>query len=199
MSELSTKIITKSKVRFFYTNVFEARAMKGQPNSEPKYSVQILIPKSDTALVAQFNAGIEAAKEEGKLKKWAGKIPFMDYKVSGLRDGDKEYPLDPNYAGMYFISAKNKNKPGILSETTDAFGKRLPITDPVDFYSGCWGYVSLNVFPYNNQSNGIAFSLQNILKATKGPDGKDAERVAGGASAEEDFKDFASGEDDFMK
>lgn len=196
MSDLKqqTKVINKTTpVRFSYCNVFVAKAM--EEGQEAKFSVQIRIPKTDTALVKQYNDAIDAAKELGKLEKWKGKIPAG--LKGGLRDGDVEFPGDAGYAGMWFINANNKNKPGILSNECDEFGKRLPITDPVDFYSGVWGHVSVNFFPYSNKSNGVACSLGNLLKG-KAPKGYDDSRLSGGATAEEDFADFGSGDDDFM-
>lgn len=196
--EQLTKVLTKNKVRFSFCNVFTPKAMPGEDPSTAKYSVQILIPKDDTVLVDQFTKAIEAAKQLGIATKWGGKMPTGIFKA-GLRDGDAEFPNDPNYKNMWFINANNSQKPGIVSELRDMDNKRTPITDPVDFYSGCWGWASLNCFPFKNKSNGVAFSLQNIMKAESAPLGKSNGRLGGGASADEDFDSFGGGDDDFMK
>lgn len=198
------KVVTKWPVHFHYVSVFEPAIMKAKNgqvvNSEPKYKAEIRIPKENTALVAQIQAGVNAAKEVGKITKWGGKIPYIEPKKNGLRDGDVEKPNDPSYKGMWFMQASNKNKPAIVSQEREEFtGKLKPITDPVDFYSGCWGLISLSFFPYSTGGDGIGVSLQNIMK-TKPPTGYNDDRVAGGASADEDFASFASGgDDDFMK
>lgn len=186
-----TKVVTKGLVRFLFVKVFEPSSM--EDGGEKKYSAQILISKKNKLLVEQINAGFEAAKEEGRTTKWGGKIP-PNFK-GGLRDGDKEKPDDPTYKGMWFINANNKNKPGLIDENHDA------ILDPVDFYSGCWGIVSINFFPYkapNNTANGVGCSLQNIMKVDVANRGLDQSRLAGGASAEEDFKQFDSDELEFI-
>ena len=67
----TTKVIT-SKVRFSYAHVFEPTAI--EEGQEKKYSVSLIIPKSDTKLVEKLKAAIKAALEEGKAK-FGGKIP----------------------------------------------------------------------------------------------------------------------------
>ena len=46
----TTKVVT-GKVRFSYANVWEPRAMEGSDRA--KYSVSILIPKTDSATLAR--------------------------------------------------------------------------------------------------------------------------------------------------
>lgn len=56
-----TKVVT-GECRFSYANLWEAKAM--DENSKPKYSVSLIIPKSDTKTIAKIKAAIEAAYEE---------------------------------------------------------------------------------------------------------------------------------------
>lgn len=58
---MSNKVIT-GKVRFSYANVWEAKSING---SDPKYSVSIIIPKSDKATLKKVQAAIDNAKKEG--------------------------------------------------------------------------------------------------------------------------------------
>ena len=67
---MSTKVVT-GKVRFSYANVWEPQSVKN--GSEPKYSVSLIIPKSDKTLQKKIKAAIEAAKQEG-LSKLGGRI-----------------------------------------------------------------------------------------------------------------------------
>lgn len=169
-----TKVIT-NEARMSYANVWEPKAIEG---NEPKYSVAVLIPKSDTDTIKKINEAIEAAKQEGKAK-WNGKIPGN--LKTPLRDGDEERPDDETYAGHYFFNATSKNKPGIVKK---GVGAVVEITDEDEFYSGCYGKVSVNFYPFNaNGNRGIAAGLQNLFKT------RDGERLAGGASAESDFAD----------
>ena len=51
------------KVRFSYANVWEAKApVEG---AQPKFSVSLIIPKSDTATLAKIDKALKAAYEEG--------------------------------------------------------------------------------------------------------------------------------------
>lgn len=167
---MTTKVVT-SKVRFSYAHVFEPTAI--EEGQTKKYSVSLIIPKSDTKLVSKIKAAIKAALEEGKAK-FGGKIP-ANYK-NPLRDGDEERPDDENYKNSYFINANSIRKPGIVDENLD------PIMDQDEFYSGCYGRASVNFYAFNVSGNkGVAAGLNNLQKLEDGP------RLAGGSSAEEDF------------
>lgn len=52
------KVITSENTRWSFANVWEPKSING---SAPKYSVSLIIPKSDTKTVARINAAIEAA------------------------------------------------------------------------------------------------------------------------------------------
>lgn len=173
VDQTATKLIT-SKVRMSYCHVWEPSKMEGA--TDAKYSVSLVIPKSDTELVARINAAIDAAKEDGKTGKFGGKIP-VNLKTP-LRDGDKERPDDENYKNSYFMSASSKTKPGVVD------ADRQPIIDETEFYSGCYGRASLNFYAYNvNGSKGIACGLNHLQKL------EDGEALGGRGRAEDDFDD----------
>lgn len=170
MDNLNTKVIT-GKVRFSYVNVWEPKSING---SNPKYSISLLIPKSDEKTLDSVRQAIESAKKIG-VNVLGGKIP-TNLKTP-LRDGDLERPDDEVYMGCYFINANSVNKPGIL----DKF--KNPITNPDDFYSGCYGYASINFYAFNTNGNkGIACGLNNLMKI------EDGEALGGKVSAEIDFE-----------
>lgn len=153
----------------------------------PKYSVCILIPKSDTKTVAKIKAAIEAAKEAGKAKLVDKKGNIPSNIKTPLRDGDDERADDPAFEGMYFLNASTLHKPGIVDRDLNG------IMDRSEFYSGCYGRASLNFYAYNVQSKGIAAGLNNLQKLS------DGEPLAGGSSAEEDFGgDNEFSDDDLM-
>jgi hypothetical protein len=52
------KVIT-GKVRFSYANVFEPKSVNG---STPKYSVSLIIPKSDKKTLTKINRAIETVQ-----------------------------------------------------------------------------------------------------------------------------------------
>jgi len=171
MKENSTKIVT-GKVRFSYANVWEPKA---SDDGEKKYSVSLIIPKSDKTTIKKIREAIEAAKKAG-IAKFNGKIP-ANLKIP-LRDGDEERE-DENYKNSFFVNANGKIKPGII----DKYGKA--ITDPADFYSGCYGRASITFYAFNSNGNkGIACGLNNLLKL------EDGEPLGGIGKAEDDFADF---------
>ena len=52
------KVITGPDTRWSYANVWEPKSING---GTPKYSVSLIIPKSDIKTVAKIKAAIEAA------------------------------------------------------------------------------------------------------------------------------------------
>jgi hypothetical protein len=177
--KISETAIRIGEVRFGYVNVFAPRASEG---NDPKYSVQILIPKTNTQANQMLDAAMAAAAANGASKFKNGKIP-ANLKTP-LRDGDEEFPDDPNYEGMWFMNASSKAeyKPGVAVLEN---GQVVDALDSDDFYSGCWGAVSLNFFAYNSNGNqGIGAGLNNVIKT------RDGEKLSGGKSAKEDFADM---------
>lgn len=182
-----TKVVT-GKVRLSYANLFEPKSING---SEPKYSVSIIIPKSDKQQIEVLKQAIENAKERDKGK-WGGKIP-ANLKLP-LRDGDEERPDDEAYANSYFINANSTKAPAVVGlEIDKRTGKAIPLGED-EVYSGCYARVSINFYGFNAAGNkGIACGLGNVQKVD------DGERLGGGSSAEEDFEfDEVDPEDDFL-
>ena len=60
-----TKVITGPETRWSYANVWDAKSING---GAPKFSVSLIIPKSDTKTVEKIKAAIQAAYEEGQSK-----------------------------------------------------------------------------------------------------------------------------------
>ena len=83
-----TKVITGVKTRWSYANVWEAKSING---GAPKFSISLIIPKSDTETVEKIRAAIKAAYEEGTVKlRGNGKtVPALDMIKNPLRDGDR--------------------------------------------------------------------------------------------------------------
>ena len=59
------KVITGPDTRWSYCNVHEPKSING---GTPKYSVSLIVPKTDTKTVAKIKAAIEAAYQEGAGK-----------------------------------------------------------------------------------------------------------------------------------
>ena len=94
-----------------YMHVLEPYSFdEGTPK---KYSMTLLIPKTDTKTIEKIKTAIKAAIEEGKnnLVKAGGSVP-KNLKQP-LRDADEEGMEDPSYEGMMFINATSKTRPQI--------------------------------------------------------------------------------------
>lgn len=178
------KVITGPETRWSYANVWEAKSING---GTPKYSVSLIIPKSDKKTVAKIQAAIEAAYHEGesKLKGNGKSVPALSVLKTPLRDGDTERPDDPAYANSYFVNANSATAPGIVD------ADRQEIIDRSEVYSGVYGRASINFYAFNSNGNkGIACGLNNLQKV------KDGEPLGGKSRAEDDFASDA--EDDFL-
>lgn len=169
------KVITGPETRWSYANVWEAKSING---GTPKFSVSLIIPKSDTLTVAKITAAIEAAYHEGEAKlKGNGKsVPPLAAIKTPLRDGDIERPDDPAYANAYFINANSGTAPGIVD------ADRNIILNRAEVYSGVYGRASINFYAFNSNGNkGIACGLNNLQKV------RDGEPLGGKSRAEDDF------------
>jgi hypothetical protein len=172
------KVVT-GLVRFSYANVHAPRSING---GDAKYSVSIIIPKSDKKTIKEIGDAIVNAISDGKAK-FGGKIP-SNLKTP-LRDGDTDRAEDEAYKNAFFINANSKEKPGLVDKNVN------PILEPAEFYSGCYGRASLTFYAFNTNGNrGIACSLGNLQKL------QDGEALSGRSKAEDDFT--TADDDDFL-
>lgn len=178
------KVITGPNTRWSYANVWEPKAING---GTPKYSVSLIIPKSDEGTVARIKVAIEAAYKEGeaKLKGNGRSTPPLTAIKNPLRDGDLERPDDPAYANAFFINANSATPPGIVDVN------RQEIFEHSEVYSGVYGKASITFYAFNSNGNrGIACGLNNLQKI------RDGEPLGGKTSAASDFA--TDDDDDFL-
>lgn len=179
-----TKVITGVNTRWSYVNAWEPKSING---GAPKYSVSLIIPKSDTKTLEMIRAAIQAAYEEGqsKLKGNGRSVPALSALKTPLRDGDAERPDDEAYANSYFVNANSGTAPGIVD------ADRNPILERSEVYSGVYGRASINFYAFNSNGNkGIACGLNNLQKI------RDGEPLGGKSRAEDDFAE--ADEEDFL-
>lgn len=179
-----TKVITGVDTRWSYANVWDPKSING---GTPKYSVSLIIPKSDKVTIQKIKDAIQAAYEEGESKlKGSGKsVPSLSVLKTPLRDGDLERPDDEAYKNAYFVNANSATAPGIVD------ADRQQIIDRSEVYSGVYGRASINFYAFNSNGNkGIACGLNNLQKI------RDGEPLGGKASAESDFA--TDDDDDFL-
>lgn len=181
-AQQDTKVLI-GVVRFSYCHLFSPDSING---GDPKYSVSLIIPKSNTKLVETVKQAIRNAYDYGLRAKWNGKATGWK---NPLRDGDEDRPDDEAYKDAYFINASSNRKPEVVKPGT-VNGKRtvVAITDEEEVYSGCFGYASVNFYPFAASGNkGVAAGLNNVLKT------KDGDYLGGRVSAESEFGELAGG------
>ena len=180
-----TKVITGKRTVMSYLNVNEPKVPLG--GGTPKYSVSLIIPKSDTVTYNKIQAAIQAAYDEGqsKLKGSSKFVPELADLKTPLRDGDKDRKGDDAYKNAWFVNANSTTKPGVVD------ADRNPILDTSELYSGIIGRASINFYAFNSNGNrGIACGLNNLQLIRAG------EPLGGKASAEADFATDA--DEDFL-
>ena len=170
------KVLT-GECRLSYCNLTTPRA--AQQGGEPKYSVTLLIPKTDVATKADIDAAIQAAANEALSKVWNGarppqlSVPIWD--GDGVRPSG--VPFGDECKGHWVMTASTKNKPQVVG--IDNINCELA---PSDIYSGMYARVTIRFFGYSNSGNkGIGCGLGNVMKT------RDGEALAGSASASVDF------------
>lgn len=175
-----TKVVTGT-VRLSYANVWEPKSING---GAEKYSVSLIIPKSDKKTIAAINAAVDAAIDEG-LAKFGGKKPNKAAIKLPLRDGDTERD-DEAYADSYFVNANSQTPPQIVDQNVN------PIMDRSEIYSGVYARVSISFYAFNSNGNkGVACGLGNIQKV------RDGQPLGSRSSAEDDFTAIED-DDDFL-
>lgn len=176
-----TKVVTGT-VRLSYANVWEPKSING---GAEKYSVSIIIPKSDKKTIAAINTAVDAAIEEGPAK-FGGKKPNKAAIKLPLRDGDTERD-DEAYAGSYFVNANSRTPPQIVDQNVN------PIMNRSEIYSGVYARVSINFYAFNSNGNkGVACGLGNIRKV------RDDQLLGNRSTAEDDFAAIENPGEDFL-
>lgn len=177
-----TRVVTE-EVRFSYVNLLKPR--ENQYGGEPKFSVTILVPKSDVQTKQRIDSAIEAAKQIGKSKVWNGVIPpvvaIPVYDGDGVKPSDG-MPFGEECKGHWVFSASSKvDQPPVIVDTS-----MNPVINPTEVYSGMYGKIAVNFAPYAQAGKkGIGcYISKNVLKT------RDGEPL--GASAPAAADDFAS-------
>lgn len=172
----NTTAVTTGEVRLSFVNLFTPRA--NQPGQEPKYSTTILIPKSDYATMQRINAAIEAAAQKGATSIWNGARPPQ--LAVPIHDGDGLRPngeaFGPECKGHWVLTASSKQQQAVVAADMS------PMIDQTRVYSGVYGRVNINFFPYlNSGKKGVGAGLGPVQIL------RDGEPLGGRISAEQAF------------
>lgn len=171
--------ITTGEVRLGYVHLDKPYTMK--PDNPAKYSVMVLVPKTDTATMANINQAIAEAKDIGINNKWNGtappRIPTPIHDGDGVKQTGEPYGPECKGHWVFTAYAQADRKPRIVDINLQ------DIIDPTEIYSGMYGRVSVNFYAYNyGGRKGIGCGLNHVQKT------RDGEPLGGtGISAEEAF------------
>ena len=157
----NTQVVT-GKVRLAFPNIFTP--VESLNGGDLRYSVTVIIPKSNTRDIEAIKAAIQAAAQAGVNSAFNGKMPTVIKNT--LKDGDTDLGNDgipliekyPEYKNSYVIRLSTKFKPKVLNADT-----KEEIMDTSEVYSGVMGRVSMQFFAYNNKGNaGVSARLSNV-------------------------------------
>lgn len=169
------------EARLSYVNLVSPKTNNNDPNGKAKYSVTLLIPKTEIACIEDINSAINAAAQAGLNTKFGG---FMPQFQSILHDGDdvntNGVPYGDECKGHYVIAASSTIKPQVVHQSN----VKAELA-PTDIYSGMYGRVTLRFYPYNTANKkGVGCGLQNVMKT------RDGDPLGGGTTAANDFADL---------
>lgn len=173
--------VTTGQVRLSYVHLTKPYAPN--PGQEPKYSVTILLPKTDIATKQRIDAAIEAAIQEGITRVWNGTRPPM--LKTPIWDGDgvrqNGEPFGPECKGHWVFTASSKQPVEVVDLNLS------PIINSTEIYSGMYARVCVTFFPFNNSGNrGIGCSLGPVQKVA------DGEPLGGRITAAQAFGEFGA-------
>lgn len=187
--DMAAVTLQTPRFRVSHPAIFEMTEFKGKS----QYALTMLFPSTTDlkplkaaarlCLVAHFGPDQKKWPQQATGDLW---LPF--------RDGNKEKPGVDGYEDAIFVKAVNKkNRPGLVGTQRGPDGKLLRITEPSDFYAGCYARAEVRASLYLTAANkgGISFILLNVQKLADGePFG------AGQASPESVFDDVTDSSED---
>ena len=158
------------EVRLSYVHLEQPYANPAQPNAEPKYSVTLLIPKTDTAtyqdIMNSINAAINTAVNG---KSWNGVRPPVV--AIPIHDGDgvrqDGTPYGDECKGMWVLTASRRAQDG-KPWVCDISNTNVELA-PQDAYSGMYARCTIHFFGYNTGGKkGIGCSLDGVMRTRDG-------------------------------
>lgn len=182
--------------RLSFANLVKARLPKNASDgAKPKFSATLVFdpesftPKDKARYKNMYGLALDALRDKfgDKAFKADGKVK-TGYRMPFRKGEEKsdQYP-DSFEDHFIFINAKTESAPGIADgrDGRDAQGNWPEVEDRADAYSGCYVRATVQFYGYDVSGNkGVGVGLGNILII------KDGERLGGGVSAKNDFKDI---------
>lgn len=149
----ATSEVFAPKGRMVYPTLLEPKGIKDKPDSKPKFSVTLLIPKA--ANIDVIKKYLTAAALEKFGKDWTKKKLLLPL----LKTEDQEKLQDLAEAFPYILrcSATPAYPPYIYAPNAKQYEG-----DGTDIYSGRWAVACGKFYAYDNVSKGVNFGLNKI-------------------------------------
>lgn len=172
---MASKRVITPVFRVSFPSVFEAKSFDG---GAPKFSVSaVWDPAKFTAKEKALWDQMMGLADEASLERFKKKMNDLpgNFKKA-IRDGAEKADLAGYGDGTFFANLSSKMKPGVIDRD------QSPITNPDEFYPGCYARATITAYSYDNKGKGVAFGLQNLQKVA------DGERLDSRTDAAEDFE-----------
>jgi hypothetical protein len=159
------KVLT-GECRLSYVNLVVPKAPMNNPNGKEKYSVALLIPKTDVATLEDIKRSIQATAEAVAPKLWNGVIPPGIFSIIHDGDGVKNNgtPYGDECKGHWVLNASTEQKPYVCEISN--INCELA---PQDIYSGMYARVTLRFYGFANSGNrGVGCGLRGVMKTREG-------------------------------
>lgn len=200
---ITGELIKLKNVRLSFPVLDVPKAPKGVANAKESFGATFLLDPTDAGnkeLIVQINNEIARLRKEAwggphpKEKRLEGSVTEKNkggtpecFGKGDLRTND-DGEVYNGYEGMYFVSAKNDNRPLAL------IGKR-ELTDPKviaqQFYGGCYVNANINFWVQDNEfGKAIRCGLRGVQFL------KDGEAFGGGRATADEFDDVEEGDFD---
>lgn len=163
---------TSPPLRISYPTVFVPKPF--QAGQTPRFGVAVMINKKDKVQM-DFLRVLHKDATDVMAEKWPNpetrpRIPLTGHDKSLFKDGDtalnnQGIPIrekNPEYVGHYIIRANSTQQPVLVDKG------RQEIVDSREIYGGCYCKVNMNVYAYDQPSNGVTIGLNGLQKWADG-------------------------------
>ena len=153
---VKSKVVTEL-VRFVNINII--KPVSHSDITDFEYSLVFVVPKNETKTIKKLNDSFDKVIRLNS-KFWENK--FDNDTIEFLKDGDK---LSNNeyFKNTYYLKLSSRVKPELVDKDINR------ILDLNELYDGCYGRVSMTLYPFKiEEVFGITCELNNIQKLKEG-------------------------------
>ena len=147
--------VTTGLVRFSYVQLAEPK--QANPDSKAKYSVALLLPKSDTKTKERLAQTLKECYLDAVENVWGGRKPQLNPVIkdgNGVKQNGE--PYGPECKGHWVINVASVRQPWAIDRQNSAI-------DIAEIKSGDYGQAAINAYAYSHpQKSGVTFGLNGV-------------------------------------